>query len=86
MAMLPHAQIAMIEVETLAFHGYHGSVFPFSTQPLIPQLAELETWRSQLDQRTLVRSWEGRLRRDLEASAVAGSTGLEGVPVTADEV
>lgn len=61
-------------------------MFPFSTQTLAAPLAELERWRGQLDLRTLVRSWEGRLRRDLEASAVAGSTGLEGVPVTADEV
>ncbi len=61
-------------------------MFAFNPEPLAGPVAELESWRRQLDLRTLARSWEGRLRRDLEASAVAGSTGLEGVPVTADEV
>jgi Fic family protein len=30
--------------------------------------------------------WQGRLRRDLEAQAVAASTSMEGIPVTVDEV
>ncbi|MGZ5297448.1 MAG: Fic family protein, partial [Actinomycetota bacterium] len=39
-----------------------------------------------LDVRVLPRTWEGRLRRDLEAEAVAASTRMEGVNVTVDEV
>jgi len=34
----------------------------------------------------LPRTWAGRLRRDLEAEAVAASTSMEGVPVTVEEV
>lgn len=52
-----------------------------------PELAELERWREALDAKApLVRSWEGQLRRDLQAEAVAASTSMEGVPVTVDEV
>ena len=32
------------------------------------------------------RTWAGRLRRDLEAEAVAASTSMEGIPVTVEEV
>ncbi|HEV8470015.1 MAG TPA: Fic family protein [Candidatus Limnocylindria bacterium] len=50
------------------------------------QTRELDEWRARLDTRPFVRSWEGRLRRDLEAEAVAASTSMEGVPVTIEEV
>src|SRR5437867_8122668 len=49
-------------------------------------LQELDTWKRALDLRVLPRTWEGRLRRDLEAEAVAASTRMEGVNVTVDEV
>ncbi|MGH2764878.1 MAG: Fic family protein [Actinomycetota bacterium] len=48
---------------------------------------ELDLWRGLLDRRgVLPRRWLGRLRRDLEAEAVAASTSMEGVPVTVDGV
>lgn len=48
---------------------------------------ELDGWRERLDYRgPLPRAWAGRLRRDLEAEAVAASTSMEGVPVTVEEV
>jgi hypothetical protein len=48
---------------------------------------ELDLWRTQLDYRgPLPRAWAGRLRRDLEAEAVAASTSMEGIPVTVEEV
>src|SRR2546430_10412484 len=48
---------------------------------------ELDDWKAQLDLKgTFLRSWEGHLRRDLEAEAVAASTSMEGVPVTVDDV
>src|SRR6266508_6211229 len=48
---------------------------------------EMDRWRSRLDYRGPVpRAWAGRLRRDLEAEAVAASTSMEGVPVTVEEV
>lgn len=58
---------------------------------LIPQLradlARLERLRERLDRSTVLpRRWNGRLRRDLEAEAVAASTAMEGVPVTVEEV
>jgi Fic family protein len=49
-------------------------------------LAELDGWRERLDSKVLVRSWEGRLRRDLQAASVAASTSIEGIAVTADDV
>lgn len=50
-------------------------------------LEELDAWRKLLDRgRTLPRAWAGRLRRDLEAEAVAASTAMEGIAVTVDEV
>ena len=50
-------------------------------------LGRLEALRAALDTRgVLPRRWLGRLRRDLEAEAVAASTTMEGVPVTVDEV
>jgi Fic family protein len=48
---------------------------------------ELDAWQARLDYRgPLPRAWAGRLRRDLEAEAVAASTSMEGVPVTVEEV
>lgn len=62
-------------------------MLPFDPLPSDTACAELDTWRERLDARgPLPRAWEGRLRRDLEAEAVAASTSMEGVPVTVDEV
>lgn len=62
-------------------------LLPFDDSRLGDLLDELEAWRRQLDAKApLIRSWEGQLRRDLEAEAVAASTSMEGVPVTVDEV
>src|SRR6266545_5386509 len=48
---------------------------------------EMDLWKRRLDYRGPVpRAWAGRLRRDLEAEAVAASTSMEGVPVTVEEV
>jgi Fic family protein len=60
---------------------------PYDPAPLRPLCDELDGWRVQLDRAgTLPRRWAGRLRRDLEAEAVAASVGMEQVPVTVDEV
>ncbi|MBI2202806.1 MAG: hypothetical protein HYU41_02975 [Candidatus Rokubacteria bacterium] len=49
--------------------------------------SELDRWKSLLDYRgPFRRAWAGRLRRDLEAEAVAASTSMEGVPVTIEQV
>jgi Fic family protein len=62
-------------------------VFPFTGSAEIERLVEeLDAWKELLDLRVLPRAWEGRLRRDLEAEAVAASTRMEGVSVTVDEV
>lgn len=64
-----------------------NSLLPYSyTDELTDLSKELDAWRKLLDFRVLPRAWEGRLRRDLEAEAVAASTRMEGVNVTADEV
>lgn len=48
---------------------------------------ELDEWRERMDkQRPVTRRWASRLRRDLEAEAVAASTRMEGVPVTVGDV
>lgn len=62
------------------------NLLPFDELAFQPQTEELDQWRARLDTRPLVRSWEGRLRRDLETEAVAASTSMEGVPVTVEEV
>ena len=60
---------------------------PYDASPALDLTAELDRWKAQLDYRGPVpRSWAGRLRRDLEAEAVAASTSMEGVPVTVEEV
>lgn len=45
----------------------------------------LDAQARQLDLRVLPRRWFGRLRRALEAEAVAASTSMEGVPITVDD-
>lgn len=66
---------------------YNRLVFPYDAATLLGPTAELDAWRERLDRRgVLPRTWLGRLRRDLEAEAVAASTSMEGVPVTVDEV
>lgn len=63
------------------------SLFPYDAAVLRGPCAELDSWRERLDRTgPLARRWEGRLRRDLEAEAVAASVGMEQVPVTVDEV
>jgi len=63
------------------------AMLPYSPSPLRDLTVELDAWRSRLDYRgPLPRAWAGRLRRDLEAEAVAASTSMEGVPVTVEEV
>lgn len=49
-------------------------------------VGELDAWKKLLDLRVLPRTWDGRLRRDLRAEAVAASNRMEGVNVTVDEV
>ena len=62
-------------------------LLPFQEDGFAAPLEELEQWRHALDAKApLVRSWEGQLRRDLQAEAVAASTSMEGVPVTVEEV
>lgn len=62
------------------------NLLPFDQLAFQPQTQELDEWRARLDTRPLVRTWEGRLRRDLETEAVAASTAMEGVLVTVEEV
>jgi Fic family protein len=62
-------------------------MLPYTATDEIAELAEeLDAWKDLLDVRVLPRTWEGRLRRDLEAEAIAASTRMEGVNVTVDEV
>lgn len=62
-------------------------MLPFSATQLGDLCDELDHWRERLDHRgPLPRTWAGRLRRELEAEAIAASTSMEGVPVTVDEV
>ena len=63
------------------------SLLSYDPDPLSELCSELDEWRRFLDYRgPLPRAWAGRLRRDLEAEAVAASTRMEGVNVTVDEV
>ena len=62
-------------------------LFPYDSRSILDLAGELDRWKTQLDYRAPIpRAWAGRLRRDLEAEAVAASTSMEGVPVTAEEV
>ncbi len=57
------------------------------TSYLAEELERLEVLRERLNCRgALSRRWLGRLRREWEAGVVAASTGIEGVPVTVDDV
>lgn len=60
-------------------------LLPFDYGYAAPWTAALDAWAKQLDERILPRRWFGRLRRALEAEAVAASTSMEGVPVTVDD-
>jgi len=60
---------------------------PYDAKAVLDLAGELDRWKTQLDYRgPIPRAWAGRLRRDLEAEAVAASTSMEGVPVTVEEV
>jgi Fic family protein len=59
--------------------------FPFDSSACSLATDELDRWAKLLDERVLSHRWEGRLRRSLEAEAVAASTSMEGVPVTVDD-
>src|SRR5712692_5188644 len=62
-------------------------LLPYDAQAVSSLCRELDDWKVRLDHRgALPRTWAGRLRRDLEAEAVAASTSMEGVPVTVEEV
>jgi Fic family protein len=62
-------------------------MLPYDSEAVHDLAAELDRWRTLIDYRGPVRrAWAGRLRRDLEAEAVAASTSMEGVPVTVEEV
>lgn len=63
-------------------------LLPFDRSAVIEETAEIDRWRARLfqERRPLSRRWSGRLRRDLEAQAVAASTSMEGVAVTVDDV
>ncbi|MBA2462284.1 MAG: hypothetical protein H0V45_11060, partial [Actinobacteria bacterium] len=64
-----------------------SELLPYDARSLREPCAELDVWRERLDRAgPLPRRWAGRLRRDLEAEAVAASVGMEQVPVTVDEV
>ena len=62
-------------------------LLPYDPDRLTELCSELDEWHRRLDYRGPVpRAWAGRLRRDLEAEAVAASTRMEGVNVTLEEV
>ena len=62
-------------------------LFPYDAASLGALCTELDAWKRRIDyQGPLPRRWQGRLRRDLEAEAVAASTRMEGVNVTVEEV
>ena len=60
-------------------------LLPFDFSIASQRALQLDAWARQLDARILPRRWFGRLRRALEAEAVAASTSMEGVPVTVDD-
>ncbi len=67
--------------------SYSSSMLPYDVSAVRRLLDELDDWREALDHRgSLPRAWADRLRRDLEAEAVAASTSMEGVPVTVEQV
>ncbi len=63
------------------------ALLPYRASTLSALCDEIDRWKTTLDYRgPLPRLWAGRLRRDLEAEAIAASTSMEGVPVTVEEV
>jgi Fic family protein len=60
-------------------------LLPFDHSAVAATTELLDDWARQLDLRVLPRRWFGRLRRALEAEAVAASTSMEGVPITVDD-
>lgn len=64
-----------------------SELLPYDSALVEDLCSELDEWKTLLDYRgPLSRAWLGRLRRDLEAEAVAASTRMEGVNVTVEEV
>lgn len=62
-------------------------LLPYDAKVVVDLASELDRWKTQLDYRgPIPRAWAGRLRRDLEAEAVAASTSMAGVLVTVEEV
>jgi Fic family protein len=62
-------------------------LLPFDRSRLTHLCSELDYARQEIDARqTMSRAWEGRLRREIEARAIAASTAMEGVKATVDEV
>lgn len=62
-------------------------LFPFDSEAVKNGVEAVFNWQKTLDHQTPPpRRWSGRLRRELEAEAIAASTALEGVPVTAADV
>lgn len=57
-------------------------LLPFDIGEFGLETQQLDVWATRLDERIISRRWSGRLRRALEAEAVAASTSMEGVPVT----
>jgi Fic family protein len=60
-------------------------LLPFDHSAVVSNARLLDAWAQRLDAQVLPRRWWGRLRRALEAEAVAASTSMEGVPVTVDD-
>ncbi len=60
-------------------------MLPFETGAVLDETLLLDRWARELDLRVLPRRWSGRLRRAIEAEAVAASTSMEGVPITVDD-
>jgi Fic family protein len=62
-------------------------LLPFDPTAVAAACDELDLWHDRLAWKDWHgRAWTGRLRRDVEAEAVAASTRMEGVPVTVEEV
>ncbi len=63
-------------------------MFRFTVTPSIAEnVTAIERFATLLELRApLARGWQGRLRREIEAEAVAASTSMEGVPVTVADV
>ncbi|MEX2447404.1 MAG: Fic family protein [Solirubrobacterales bacterium] len=63
-------------------------LLPFDPRQFHDDVVELDAWYERLAARQTwaERGWPQRLRRELEAEAIAHSTRIEGVPVTVDQV